>query len=214
MNIPFFIYVIIATAIVCFLYRNKLSPPLSGGMLAFLIFTIVVEIIGCEMRARSMRNHWLYNIFIIVEFYFWLYVYHQVLQDKRIKKAINWFSVFFAIFILYNLLFLQGVYFFNTYTYMLGGIAILSLTALYFRQLFISDLELNLKRDVLFWISTGLLFYYLGNIPIDGMLNYLNVYNKAIVVKYFPVISSILIITKHVSLIIGFICTPRIQKLK
>ena len=78
---------------------------------------------------------------------------------------------------------------------------------LYFKEKLEETGNVALKKDPLFWITTGILFYFLGNVFVEALLNYLikkeiniarSLYKKSYIFSY---LLFILIIT-------GFLVIP------
>jgi hypothetical protein len=55
-----------------------------------------------------------------------------------------------------------------------GSILMSVILFLFFRELLVSNKIVNYKRDLSFWISFGLLVYYLGSTPAVSLLNFLS----------------------------------------
>ncbi|WP_299256074.1 hypothetical protein [uncultured Aquimarina sp.] len=56
--------------------------------------------------------------------------------------------------------------------YIIGAIFLLITIILYFIEILNSEEVLSAKKNLLFWISVGLLIYYVGNIPFRILRNY------------------------------------------
>jgi hypothetical protein len=185
MHISFYFYIIVVCITAGLVRFRSLNPPVLRWLVPFLIITLVVEITGFVLSIRLIRNHGLYNYFTSAEFIFYSLFYRKILKGKRIKKIIIYATAIYLILFILNILFVQGFQNFHTITYRIGSVMIVTWCYIYFRQLMKSEIYMSLFRNPLFWISSGLLFFYAGfffwmsadvllyiNLPYNGFLWY------------------------------------------
>jgi hypothetical protein len=179
----------------------------------FLFFIILVELAG---RYISMvlyhRNAWLYNISTTVEFVFYAYIFGLQLKDPAFKKATSRFMIFYPMLVLLNLLFIQGFLRFHSYTMVIGSILMIIFCCLYFYELLQNPQEGDLLRDPMFWISTGILFFYLGDLSYNLLFNLLQEYAANTGGKLFQSINNNLILMLYTCFIIAFLCRRNPRK--
>ncbi|MDX6745211.1 hypothetical protein SHK09_00290 [Polaribacter sp. PL03] len=60
---------------------------------------------------------------------------------------------------------------YNSFASVSGGFIVTCAIFLFFKDFINSDRILNFKKSLPFWISVGLLIYYLGSIPSTLMIN-------------------------------------------
>lgn len=205
MTILFFSAIVLSLISCIFKYR-KLHPLVIRYFVWFLLFYLLLECYGLYLSSHKIRNHWLYNIYIFIEFNFLNYIYIQTITTSGPRNTIKAFSLVFPLFFIINIAFIQGIHTFNTYSYVAGGAAVIVWTCMYFTELLSKPKFSSIIEQPLFWISTGLLFFYLGNIPFYGMINYLLKNHYGIVKNYF-VIVLILNVLKYSLYAVGFLCT-------
>lgn len=68
----------------------------------------------------------------------------------------------------------------NTSARIMEALFITTWIMLYFSQLSTSDKILSFSREPVFWVYTGFLFYFLGTLFLQGFLNYLVKFDKAL----------------------------------
>jgi hypothetical protein len=146
-----------------------------------------------------------------VEITFLNFIYYKAIYFAVVKKAIKVFSCVYIVIFSLNAALIQGWSDFNTYTFAVGGLVILTWIGIYFIQLMHNPQLPELKKDPMFWISTGLLFYFIGKTPFYGMINYLIENHLGVAKKYF-VIVQLLIVVEHSLLGVGFLCRQPNQK--
>jgi hypothetical protein len=89
-------------------------------------------------------------------------------------------GVFIAVAIIS--LFLESWKEYHAFTFVVGAVFLLVLTLFHFHQLLNSDEVLIVKHKLSFWISTGLLLFYMGMIPLIFLIEYASIENINIII--------------------------------
>ena len=173
----------------------------------FLLFITLVELAGRYIRiVLHQHNNWLYNISTTLEFIFYAYIFEKCLKDRGYKKLTLRFILFCPVLVLANLLFIQGFTSFHSYTMVLGSFFMIIFCCLFFYEVLLTPLELELYRVPMFWISTGILFFYLGDFSYDLAYNLIVKYEVDSGRKLFTSINNNLILVLYSCFIIAFLC--------
>lgn len=143
--------------------HNKNSTQ--GYFLHFLVFVAVVELMANLSRMfTNYGNSYVYNIYIIVSFLFFFYWFFRVLQNKRVFYWVL-FIYFVSVIISISVeSFTDEMYHTTLYV---GTLLILFLAVLYYWALLEKQEAVNFLRLQPFWITTGLLIFYIGFLPIQ-----------------------------------------------
>lgn len=104
------------------------------------------------------------------------------------KRLIKIFIILFPILVLINNIWLQGFYKLQTYTYVLGGLFIISFAIAYLWQLYNSEETHSIFSEPVFWFSIAWLFYFIVTVPYFGMLNFIVENYRAFAEKYYLLI--------------------------
>lgn len=132
-------------------------------LVPFLAFTCIVETAGYfQLVTINGSNHWWYNIYTAIEFVFFSIVFYAALDNRVLKKVIKTTAIVFALCFLINFFFIQGWNHFHTITYRIGSLMVICWCFFYFRELMKSEKIKTPVFEPMFWISTGLLFFYAG----------------------------------------------------
>jgi hypothetical protein len=189
--------------------RRKLGFSFSVIFILYLSFNLIVEIVSGIAYYNKINNIVIYNVDILIEGLVFCYGFYYFHSNVKIKKSLLISASVFVLFWALNFFFIQSDNIFNTYSYLLSCI-ILSLFSLITIYIFVFE---NIFKDpfknFFFWISIGVLFCYLGNIP------YLMFYNillhRASAVAYsLVIISQIVNSILYVMIIIGTLYHNRI----
>jgi len=193
----------IATTILFIKKRNKLLLY----FIPFLFLTIAVECTGAWFVSRSIRNYWIYNVFTTIEFVFYSYLFYLHLKKTVFKKIVVWFIPVFVLLVILNILFKQGFNkTFNTYTFLLGSFFIVIFCCCYFYESVLPEnIDQQLSKQPFFWISSGLLIFYLGSVIINALFEYLRSNDlQAQGVKIYGIINHSLNVILYGSFFIAF----------
>jgi len=193
----------IATTILFIKKRNKLLLY----FIPFLFLTIAVECTGAWFVSKSIRNYWIYNVFTTIEFVFYSYLFYLHLKKTVFKKIVVWFIPVFVLLVILNILFKQGFNkTFNTYTFLLGSFFIVIFCCCYFYESVLPEnIDQQLSKQPFFWISSGLLIFYLGSVIINALFEYLRSNDlQAQGVKIYGIINHSLNVILYGSFCIAF----------
>ncbi len=135
----------------------------------FLLLTLLVELIGRYYRLRSINNVWLFNIYTIIEFTYFTYLLYCILKRTFVQRLI----FFIPILCLINVLFIQGINTFHTYSYAICVFIIVFLCIYFFYVTFKEVLIENLFKDSSFWLVAGLLIFFATSLSVLGVMNFI-----------------------------------------
>jgi len=141
----------------------------------FLGITALTEIIANFFLSRLhlQSNFPVYNIFILVEYPLLAFYFGKIISSSKFKKIIQVFSIFFPVLWFVIFLFVYRLSEWNTYGVMVGDLFVILFAARYLYELFTSDILINFWKHTGFWIAVGLIFYSCCELPIMGILNFL-----------------------------------------
>ncbi len=165
MKLPIYFWFELLSLIVCLVNYKKIKETPLRWFLPFLAIIVTYEygiLSKWDFFFIDKRNHWLANIISTLEILFYSFIFYQYINSIKVKKIILYSSVIFLLFTILNIVLIQGYNSFHTITYRIGSILIIWYLYHYFRQLLKTEEEIILVKYPMFWISTGLLFFFLG----------------------------------------------------
>lgn len=190
--------------------RHK--PPIYLRILTIALATnFVVDTIGTILVLRGKQTNGIYNIYNLVTFEFYLVVLYHILKSSRVKKVLFNVLVGFPVLWVINLFFIQGFEEFQSITYSLGCLLVVSFSIYYFLELFQRPTSVRLVLEPAFWVTSSLLFYYCCIFPIAGFLNLVGNLSDRMVNIYQAVIVVINVFMYSLFLI-AFVCLMKIRK--
>lgn len=140
-------------------------------ILLFLLWQAILNTAAPILQSRQINNHFLYHFNCLVTATIFTAYFYFSLKNK--KFVLGGF-LFFFIFWLINILFIQPYQEFNSYSYALAALLIVDFSLLNFYQLITHLPASNILRLKDFWILTGLLTYFGSSFFIFITYNYLS----------------------------------------
>ncbi len=211
----FFLFYVLAMVYSLVKYRYYFDSVLKYFPI-IIGYTLLSEILGLLIRDNenfqliyaegySYYNQMIFNIFDIVFFLYFLYVFWNSISKNSIKKIIKYGSLVFITVSVVNT-FLQDIMLTpQILTVIVGSILIVACSIVYLFQV----IKINghsYRSDLLFWISVGLVVFY----TFYPILLSIGVWNEAYYENYkIYSLLQILISAMYLCFIIGFIVTKR-----
>lgn len=160
----------------------------------FLIFVGILDGVGLFINSKLITNYpklnfYYYQLFVIpfqVIYYCWI-INRNLVTNKRLYYIGSVVFIISAFIECFALIKLEG-YFFSSFSYMVANILMLAHILRYFYQLSKNDRILFFYRERMFWVSLGLLIFWLGALPFFGIFNYLLFNYPAVHLFYFKVV--------------------------
>jgi hypothetical protein len=172
--------------------RNETYFKFIAIYMGVLIIASAVAIVIVDLN-QSSSNLIVFHVLAPVEYTVLSLLYYHTFKGIRVKRAIGYsIPVFIMICILFSL-YVQPVESNNSYVVIIESTIITLWSLLFLRETIILQMESALQRFPMFWISIGLLFYFIGSVTVEGLLNYLmdfsmdlarRVYRMIFILKY------------------------------
>jgi hypothetical protein len=118
-------------------------------------------------------------------FFFWLLNQYENVKGKN-KLALVSATIYLISLLTDQLYFRNASYWFFSFSYTIGNILLLILILRLLYKLIRSDEIITFKENMMFWVGTGIMIFYLGSLPYYGMLNTLStVFGPAINIYWY-----------------------------
>ncbi|TMM57944.1 hypothetical protein FEE95_00500 [Maribacter algarum] len=191
-----------------FRYRKYYETPLQY-LPILLLYTLLNEILGLlvvrydyfDLSFEATYENYnviIYSIYNIVFFLYFYYLFRSYAEKMNQKKQIFFIGILFCVIALFNVFIQDITTEHQILTYLFGGITMIYLSISYLKSI---SIALG-KKDILFWISIGLLVFFIGYLPIK-VIRYLKIEN----IDYMIVwrVHMLLILAMYSCFIIGFL---------
>lgn len=193
----------VITAVVCTIYYFKFKNTFLKYLVLVLWYFCINEFAAKYYKIYTgNHNSIFYNIKQIFEFTFYILLYKNSVKNVKDIKLMTWLLVFYYISVVINCFFndFREVYFVENY--LVGASCIVIGIILYFYETLNSDDIIYINKKLLFWISVGLLIYYLPSIPFKVVTKY---YKNSPTVPYIYNINYLLVFLMNLLFISGFV---------
>lgn len=214
----FYLYFEILSFLISTALYYKKRNNLLLYFIPFLFLTVVIEVIGSGWILTnwfSSYRYAIYNIFTTIEFIFYSSVFYSQFRKEYFKKIVIVFIPVFTFLVIINLAFLQGLNkTFHTYTFLLGSFFVVVFCCCFFYESVLPErIDEQLSKQPFFWISSGLLIYYLGSVIINALFDYLTTNDMKIEgMRIYGIINNSLNVILYTSFIISFFLCPDNKK--
>ena len=172
-----------------------------------LVLILVTEILSTTLKEfiTGFNASPLYNILSIISIYFYLIWFFLILKKSNlIKIGIYIFSAS-IIFSIFKYSFLSEIYKTMWFT---GAILILIASVIYYNILLKDDNLLYYKSNQTFWISSGLLIFYIGYLPLLLFFSYGYIKSNSL---YYRIPVLLLNFALYGSFAKSFICSKNLK---
>lgn len=156
-------YMIIGPILIGFLRFNKLEKHIKL-LLYYLCVSAMVEMYGLLLVEKGTNNLFLFHISSFVEIIFLLWVYFKESKSFLSKNKL-YFLLGLNCFIAFGDAFLWGsLKIFNAYSLTVGSVILIFVSIRYYYLLMKNLNVKRIERSAMFWVNTGVLIYYAGNL--------------------------------------------------
>ena len=164
--------------------KNRPTDRVTRWFVIFLWMTVLVETVCSyapiayfsEYKYFSFvectyfaDNVWIYNVSAIASFSFLSYYFYTFLKGRLIRRGVKYAIISYIFSSVLYLLIFEGIFFreLSQFSNIVGTLLLLTVIVIFYFQLLKSDLILNLKFFLPFYISIGVLIFNLVITPID-----------------------------------------------
>ncbi len=168
-------------AIIGFINWSKIKRTYWQYFPLYLLVLTISDLVSIYLPSKSVNIYYTYFI-IPLEFTFMFYLFKKNLKyDRLVWFCIVVYVMSFWIEFLYENINRKNI--FLSVSYSVGNLLLLILILRYFYFLIYSERILSFYTEPMFWVSSGLLLFYLGTFPYYGLYNLLKT-------KYFDILVS------------------------
>ena len=156
-------------------------------------------------------THWVYNLFMPLEYGSYGYYYSKILKTKSIRKLVTIFMIGYPLAGLVSTFTIFKFYHWNSYEAIAGSVFTVVFAVTYYYELFVSDEDFNLRTKSEFWIATGMIIFYSCLLPVLGTINHVTKISLALALTFLDVLDCIDILM-YLIFAYAFLCRIIIRK--
>src|SRR6476661_8764469 len=187
-------FILLAVALVAYVLLFETHKNYKRFILLYLILILVTSVVAFYLMDTPAKNNLVvFHVFTVLEYVVLSVLYYHELENKLFKKAMR-FSIPVFVFICILLsAFVQKITVNNSDAIILESILLVCYSLFFLRERLLQPEVPSLLQYPMFWISVGILFYFIGSLLVEGLLNYfmrhamslaLRLYNLSYIFKY------------------------------
>lgn len=198
------IYIEILCAIIAIIKFRTLCNSYWKWFVFYLIIIPFAEFIGKYITKNfTISNTHYFDYFVIpFEFIFFFWLYCQSLLKPKLFYILT--AVYLVSF-LPHLFYDNKILAVNSLSYTIGNFIILFLVFLEFGKQLQTDDILNFRQNRMFYINFGVMFFYVGTLPLFAFYEYL-AQNLPVMLSYYYTYFLLANCTMYLLFITSFIC--------
>jgi hypothetical protein len=167
-----------AIAAVIGVVRFRHLPVNLRWLTGLILFLLPLSTLGFMLMLQRQNNLFIMPIYTAGEFALLALVYGHTLQSGTFNRVVPWLVGAFAAYVLFDSLYPANLTVYRPGQQVVQALLVLCFTLLYFRKLLRELRATYLWQDPMFWVSAGLLLYFLGYIQIALFSNFLLHYSQ------------------------------------
>lgn len=188
---------------------RKSEQPLKVLAVFFVVSTIA-DFYAVITSGLGINNLNILHIYTILECSFFILFYYTLLKKPAVRTLLLLILVTFVAFAIYHSFFLANLFEFNSVTRVMEAFILTGCGMYFFYTLFADDGYVNLKRFPYFYINSGVLLYFMGNIFL--FMVYKWIITPASGNADIWTLHSVINIVANMLYCAGFLCNLRLRK--
>jgi hypothetical protein len=204
---------LIIALVVSLLMYKKLEPSWFRLFPWFLIVNLLLQIIALYYWVWTRKsNHFIYNIYIFIEYGFYILICYLAVKKVNFKRAIALIGLLFTLF--YLLLIGRDFFHYSSLARNAGALLSFFCCIIFLVEILMSDEIMNLFRIPMFWIVTGIMIANLGTFLYFAFFDYILKNNLDPDGTVYVIIANSLSIAEFGFFTIGFLCKQIWKKIR
>ena len=173
--------------IISYITNRDFNRPHWRFVVAFLLlFLLASSVAFATTLVFGIKNNlFVFHIHTPMEYCAVSLLYASCIESRMIKIAIMISIPVFVVLCIFLSLFIQPVTDNNAAMVIVESMLVIIWSLLFIRETIVLQKQNTLLRFPMFWISVGLMFYFVGAQVIDGLLNYLMIESMELARKVY-----------------------------
>ena len=188
MNIFSVVYIVLLliTLISYFTQFRKKDLYVKLVILLLILWLITtVAAIYATKYAGLKNNLFIFHIFTPLEYIILALFFREIIANATVKRLLTYSIPLFIFVAILFTLFIQKLDQSNSGIITLESVIMIFLSLFFLREVLLLQQATVLHKFPLFWIIVGLLFYFTGNLVIEGMLNYVIIHSMQLAKRIY-----------------------------
>ncbi|MDO3626544.1 hypothetical protein [Mucilaginibacter sp. BT774] len=193
------------------LYNYRRLDPILRLMAVFCMLSVIPDVVGLVisyLQLRHYNNLFLFHLFDMMAAIFFTLIYHRAFYKSLFKKMTLIFGITSVAAMIFNVIFVESIWSYPSVSNTLLSVLLIILSLVYFYQLLSRQEFTYIEKQGMFWINSGVLFYYAITIFLFMLYKKINDADRS---NYY-MMQSVMNIIANLLYSIGLLCKPQNQK--
>jgi hypothetical protein len=190
------------------LYNYRQLDTVLKIMALFCLLSVIPDTIGLVtayiLKLRSFNNLFLMHLYDMMAVIFFTVIYFKVFYKSILKKITLILGTASLLLMLSNSIFIEGMLVYPSISNTVLSMFLIVLSLIYFYQLLSRQEFMYIEKQGLFWINSGVLFYYSITIFLFMLYNEIHEHRA-----YYYMMQSVTNIIANLLYSVGLLCKPQ-----
>jgi len=192
--------------VLAWLYNYKnLDKVLKIAGIFFLVAFLIDIILELMTTMGVVNNMPMIHLFIVINILFFTAIYYYAFFKPSVKKAVIVLAALALLIVVFNIIFVEGIWEYPSLSITVLSVLLICFSLAYFYQLLNRQEFIHIEKQGLFWINSGVLFYFAINIFLFMLFKQFSQDEKQ---EYYMIHSTSNIIA-NILYTVGLLCRPQ-----
>ena len=188
------------------LFNYRQLEPVLKLVAAFCLFSALIDLFSVLILHWGARNnHPFFHLYDFGGVVFFTIIYYQAFHEPVFKKIAVILGATCAVTVIFSAFFIQGITMYPSVSNTVLCLLLIVLSLTYFYQLLTRQEFIHIDKQGLFWINSGILFYFSINIFLFMLFNKISLEQR----NDFNMIQSVTNIIANLLYSVGLLCKPQ-----
>ncbi|HWZ04202.1 MAG TPA: hypothetical protein VNX40_11375 [Mucilaginibacter sp.] len=192
--------------VLAWLYNYKnLDKVLKIAGIFFLVAFLIDIILELMTTMGVVNNMPMIHLFIVINILFFTAIYYYAFFKPSVKKAVIVLAALALLIVVFNIIFVEGIWEYPSLSITVLSVLLICFSLAYFYQLLNRQEFIHIEKQGLFWINSGVLFYFAINIFLFMLFKQFSQDEKQ---EYYMIHSTSNVIA-NILYTVGLLCRPQ-----
>lgn len=187
-------------------FNIRHMEPVLRLVAAFCLFSALIDLFSVLVLHWGARNnHPFFHLYDLGGIVFFTIIYYQAFHERIFKKIVLILGTACALTVIFSVFFIEGITTYPSVSNTVLSLLLIVLSLIYFYQLLTRQEFIHIDKQGLFWINSGILFYFAINVFLFMLFNKISLSQQ----NDFNMIQSVTNIIANLLYSAGLLCKPQ-----
>lgn len=193
------------------LYNYRRLDPILRLVAIFCMLSVIPDVAGIiasYLKVRHYNNLILFHFFDMMAAVFFTLIYHRAFYKQLFKKVTFILGGLSLLMMIFNAIFIEGLWKYPSVSNTVLCVLLIIFSLIYFYELLNRQEFTYIEKQGMFWVNSGVLFYFAFNIFLFMLYNKISNAEK---LNYY-MMQSVTNIIANLLYSVGLLCKPQNKK--